>query len=148
MIWGWLKTSFPKKKNFFHLKALVEKHNLNTVCQSASCPNIGECWDAGTLTFMILGDSCSRACKFCDVPTGNLIRPNPDEPMEIAEVLAKLNLRYVVITSVNRDDLKDGGAAHWVKTIEMVRSFCPDLIIETLIPDFQGDMGLVKNILS
>ena len=90
---GWLKAPLPKNKNFFELKSLVQKYNLNTVCESASCPNIGECWDAGTLTFMILGDSCSRACKFCDVATGNLIKPNPDEPRQIAETLSKLNLR-------------------------------------------------------
>ncbi len=143
---GWLKAPLPKNKNFFELKSLVQKYNLNTVCESASCPNIGECWDAGTLTFMILGDSCSRACKFCDVATGNLIKPNPDEPRQIAETLSKLNLRYAVITSVDRDDLPDGGAEHWVKTIEMVRSLCPDMKIETLIPDFQGDINLVYKI--
>ena len=143
---GWLKASLPKNKKFFELKSLVQKYNLNTVCESASCPNICECWDAGTLTFMILGDSCSRACRFCDVATGNLLRPNPDEPRQIAETLSKLNLRYAVITSVDRDDLADGGAEHWVKTIKMVRTLCPDMKIETLIPDFQGDMDLVKKI--
>jgi len=143
---GWLKTSFPKNKQFFKLKYLVEKYNLNTVCQSASCPNIGECWDSGTLTFMILGNSCSRACKFCDVETGNLHRPNPDEPKQIAETLSKLNLSYAVITSVDRDDLPDGGAGHWVKTIKMVRSMCPNMKIETLIPDFQGDIDLINKI--
>ena len=142
----WLKTSLPKKKQFFELKSLVQKYNLNTVCESASCPNIGECWDRGTLTFMILGDSCSRACKFCDVETGHLSSPNPDEPKQIAETLSKLNLRYAVITSVDRDDLLDGGAEHWVKTIKMVRSLCPDMKIETLIPDFQGKMDLVEKI--
>ena len=142
----WLKTPLPKKKHFFKLKSLVQKYNLNTVCESASCPNIGECWDAGTLTLMILGDSCSRACKFCDVGTGNLFPPKPDEPRQIAEVLSKLNLRYAVITSVDRDDLLDGGAEHWVQTIKMIRSRCPDMKIETLIPDFQGKMDLVKKI--
>ena len=134
----WLKTPLPKKNNFFQLKSLVQKYNLNTVCESASCPNIGTCWDAGTLTFMILGDSCSRACKFCDVATGSLITPNPNEPKIIAETLSKLNLRYAVITSVDRDDLIDGGAEHWVKTIQNIRIQCPEVKIETLIPDFQG----------
>jgi len=143
---GWLKAALPKNKKFFKLKSLVQKYNLNTVCESASCPNIGECWDAGTLTFMILGDSCSRACKFCDVATGNLLPVNPDEPTRIAETLSKLNLRYAVITSVDRDDLPDGGAGHWVKTIKMVRSLCPDMKIETLIPDFQGDIDLINKI--
>ena len=142
----WLKTSLPKKRNFFRLKSLVQKYNLNTVCESASCPNIGECWDAGTLTLMILGNSCSRACKFCDVATGNLFPPNPDEPKQIAEILSKLNLRYAVITSVDRDDLPDGGAEHWVQTIKMVRSLCPDMKIETLIPDFQGEIDLIEKI--
>ena len=143
---GWLKTPLPKKNNFFQLKSLVQKYNLNTVCESASCPNIGTCWDTGTLTFMILGDSCSRACKFCDVATGNLIVPNPYEPKIIAETLSKLNLRYAVITSVDRDDLIDGGAEHWIKTIRLIRIQCPKMKIETLIPDFQGKMSLVEKI--
>ena len=143
---GWLKTPLPKKNNFFQLKSLVQKYNLNTVCESASCPNIGTCWDAGTLTFMILGDSCSRACKFCDVATGNLIAPNPYEPKIIAETISKLNLRYAVITSVDRDDLIDGGAEHWIKTIQLIRIQCPQMKIETLIPDFQGKTSLVEKI--
>ena len=142
----WLKTALPKNKEFFKLKSLVQKYNLNTVCESASCPNIGKCWDAGTLTFMILGDSCSRACQFCDVATGNLNAPNPTEPQIIAEILSKLNLRYAVITSVDRDDLKDGGAGHWVETIKRIRIKCPEIKIETLIPDFQGNMDLVNQI--
>ena len=142
----WLKTSLPKKNNFFRLKSLVQKYNLNTVCESASCPNIGTCWDAGTLTFMILGDSCSRACKFCDVATGNLVTPNPYEPKILAEILSKLKLRYAVITSVDRDDLIDGGAEHWIQTIQNIRIQCPELKIETLIPDFQGNMSLVEKV--
>jgi len=142
----WLKTPLPKKNNFFRLKSLVQKYNLNTVCESASCPNIGTCWDAGTLTFMILGDSCSRACKFCDVATGNLVTPNPYEPKILAEILSKLKLRYAVITSVDRDDLIDGGAEHWIQTIQHIRIQCPELKIETLIPDFQGKMNLVEKI--
>ena len=142
----WLKAPLPKSRKFFELKSLVRNYNLNTVCESASCPNIGECWDAGTLTFMILGDSCSRACRFCDVDTGNLLRPNPDEPRQIAETLFKLNLSYAVITSVDRDDLPDGGAEHWVKTIKKTRTLCPNMKIEALIPDFQGNMGLVEKI--
>tara|TARA_Y100001934_G_scaffold197723_1_gene233109 strand:- start:580 stop:1458 length:879 start_codon:yes stop_codon:yes gene_type:complete len=142
----WLKTPLPKKKQFFELKSLVQKYNLNTVCESASCPNIGECWDAGTLTLMILGNSCSRACKFCDVATGNLFPPNPEEPKQIAEILSQLNLRYAVITSVDRDDLPDGGAEHWIKTIKIARSLCPGMKIEALIPDFQGNMDLVEKI--
>ncbi len=142
----WLKTPLPKTNKFFQLKSLVQKYNLNTVCESASCPNIGACWDAGTLTFMILGDSCSRACKFCDVATGKMMAPNPYEPKRIAETLSKLNLRYAVITSVDRDDLIDGGAEHWIKTIQLTRIQCPQMKIETLIPDFQGKMSLVEKI--
>jgi lipoyl synthase len=142
----WLKVQLPKSRKFFQLKSLVEKYNLNTVCESASCPNIGTCWDAGTLTFMILGDTCSRACRFCDVATGNMLAPIPDEPRRIAETLSKLDLRYAVITSVDRDDLIDGGAEHWVKTIQFIRTQCPQMKIETLIPDFQGKMDLVEKI--
>jgi lipoic acid synthetase len=142
----WLKVQLPKNKKFFQLKSLVEKYNLNTVCESASCPNIGTCWDAGTLTFMILGDTCSRACRFCDVATGNMLAPDTDEPSRIAETLSKLDLRYAVITSVDRDDLIDGGAEHWVKTIQFIRTRCPQIKIETLIPDFQGQINLVEKI--
>ena len=142
----WLKVQLPKNRKFFQLKSLVQKYNLNTVCESASCPNIGTCWDAGTLTFMILGDTCSRACRFCDVATGNMLAPDTDEPGRIAETLSKLDLRYAVITSVDRDDLIDGGAEHWVKTIQLIRARCPQMKIETLIPDFQGKMDLVEKI--
>ena len=142
----WLKVQLPKNRKFFQLKSLVQKYNLNTVCESASCPNIGTCWDAGTLTFMILGDTCSRACRFCDVATGNMLAPDMDEPSRIAETLSKLDLRYAVITSVDRDDLIDGGAEHWVKTIQLIRARCPQMKIETLIPDFQGKMDLVEKI--
>ena len=142
----WLKVQLPKNRNFFKLKSLVQKYNLNTVCESASCPNIGTCWDAGTLTFMILGDTCSRACRFCDVATGNMLPPDTDEPSRIAETLSKLDLHYAVITSVDRDDLIDGGAEHWVKTIQLIRARCPQMKIETLIPDFQGKMDLVEKI--
>ena len=142
----WLKVQLPKNRKFFKLKSLVQKYNLNTVCESASCPNIGTCWDAGTLTFMILGNTCSRACRFCDVATGNMLAPDTDEPSRIAETLSKLDLRYAVITSVDRDDLIDGGAEHWVKTIQLIRARCPQMKIETLIPDFQGKMDLVEKI--
>jgi lipoyl synthase len=142
----WLKTSLPKGVNYFRLKTLVEKHRLNTVCETASCPNIGNCWSAGTLTLMILGDTCTRSCKFCDVPTGSMKAPRLEEPLEIAEMLTKLNLQYVVITSVDRDDLPDGGADIWVKTIQHIKDKNPDLKIEALIPDFKGDENLVNKI--
>ena len=142
----WLKTTLPETQKFFQLKSLLKESGLNTVCEAASCPNIGTCWDAGTLTFMILGDTCTRACQFCDVPTGNLSSPDPNEPDKIALSLSRLNLKFAVITSVDRDDLPDGGAGHWVKTIKAIRDLCPKIKIETLIPDFQGDTGLIRKV--
>jgi lipoyl synthase len=142
----WLKTSLPKGVNYFRLKNLVEKHRLNTVCETASCPNVGSCWSAGTLTLMILGDTCTRSCNFCDVPTGSMQPPRLEEPVEVAEMLTKLNLQYVVITSVDRDDLPDGGADIWVKTIQHVKNKNPHLKLEALIPDFKGDDYLVNKI--
>lgn len=134
----WLKTSLPGGPEYTRLKSLIQQRGLNTVCESASCPNIGQCWGAGTLTVMILGDHCSRACRFCGVATGRLTPPRPDEPAEVAALLSQLDLRYVVITSVDRDDLPDGGAGHWAQTLRAVRSRCPGLKIEALIPDFRG----------
>jgi lipoyl synthase len=143
---AWLKTRLPKTRKFFQLKSLLKENGLNTVCESASCPNIGTCWDAGTLTFMILGDSCTRACRFCDVPTGNLNQPDPDEPDKVAQSLSRLDIKFAVITSVDRDDLTDGGAGHWVKTIKAIRCRSPKIKIEALIPDFQGNEVLIRQV--
>ena len=142
----WLKTSLPKGANYFRLKTLVDKHELNTVCESASCPNVGNCWSAGTLTLMILGETCTRSCQFCDVPTGSMKPPREEEPVEIAEMLSKLNLEYVVITSVDRDDLPDGGAGIWAKTICNIKIRNPYVKVEALIPDFKGEDFLVNKI--
>ena len=142
----WLKTSLPKGANYFRLKTLVDKHGLNTVCESASCPNVGSCWSAGTLTLMILGETCTRSCQFCDVPTGSMKPPRVEEPVEIAEMISKLNLEYVVITSVDRDDLPDGGADIWAKTICYIKERNPHVKIEALIPDFKGEDFLVNKI--
>ena len=142
----WLKTRLPGTRKFFQLKSLIKESGLNTVCQSASCPNIGTCWDAGTLTFMILGDTCTRACRFCDVPTGHLKLPDPEEPDKVALSLSRLDLKFAVITSVDRDDLQDGGAGHWVKTVAAIRCRCPKIKIETLIPDFQGNTDLIRQV--
>ena len=142
----WLKTSLPKGANYFRLKTLVDKHGLNTVCESASCPNVGNCWSAGTLTLMILGETCTRSCQFCDVPTGSMKPPREEEPVEIAEMLSKLNLDYVVITSVDRDDLPDGGAGIWAKTICNIKIRNPYVKVEALIPDFKGEDFLVNKI--
>ena len=142
----WLKASLPSGKNYFRLKALTQKHGLNTVCESASCPNIGSCWSAGTLTLMILGDTCTRACRFCDVPTGHMRPPRREEPREVAEMLSHLDLKYVVITSVDRDDLPDGGADVWAETIQRVKETCPEIKVEALIPDFKGEVSLIEKI--
>ena len=143
---AWLKTRRPKTRKFFQLKSLLSESGLNTVCESASCPNIGTCWDAGTLTFMILGDTCTRACRFCDVPTGNLNQPDLNEPNQVARSLSKLNIKFAVITSVDRDDLPDGGAGHWVQTILAIRKHCPNIKIEALIPDFQGNLAHIEQV--
>ncbi len=142
----WLKTTLPKEAEFFRLRSLLHKYGLNTVCESASCPNIGKCWDSGTLTIMILGDTCSRACRFCDVPTGSLKPIDWDEPYNVADMLGYLNLKYVVITSVDRDDLEDGGSSIWAQTITKIRQKKPELKIEALIPDFKGEEKLIANV--
>jgi lipoic acid synthetase len=143
---AWLKTTLPSGENFFRLRSLVNKHELHTVCESASCPNIGECWGKGTLTLMILGDHCSRACRFCDVPTGQMLPPDGNEPMQVAQMLSRLSLSYVVITSVDRDDLPDGGANHWAQTLQQVHELCPDLGVEALVPDFKAEESLVETV--
>lgn len=140
----WLKAPLPRGENYFHLRSLVREQNLNTVCESATCPNIGKCWDAGTLTIMILGEICSRACRFCDVPTGQPLPPRSNEPEDVAATLSRLGLRYAVITSVDRDDLLDGGANHWAETICKVREKCPGMKVEALIPDFGGNASLIE----
>ena len=143
---GWLKTPLPKGKNYYQLKRLVDRYGLNTVCESASCPNIGSCWSSGTLTLMILGSTCSRACRFCDVPTGHMKQPREAEPIEVAEMLSMLGLNYVVITSVDRDDLFDGGAGIWAETIHRIKELCPSMKVEALIPDFKGEFSLVNKV--
>src|SRR6185295_2764351 len=123
------------------MRELVHGLSLHTVCESASCPNIGECWNQRALTIMILGGICTRSCRFCDVPTGRPDPVDPDEPRRVGETLAKLGLHHTVITSVDRDDLADGGAAHWAATIRAVKAACPDMTLEVLTGDFQGNTG-------
>lgn len=137
---SWLKVKLPAGDSYFRLKALVHGQGLNTVCESARCPNIGECWGAGTATFMILGDVCTRACRFCAVKTGLPPEYDTDEPRRIAEAIRNLGLRYAVITSVDRDDLEDGGAFVFAETIRRTREACPDIRLEVLIPDFRGNL--------
>jgi lipoic acid synthetase len=127
---------------FGEIKAMLREKKLHTVCEEAACPNIGECFGRGTATFMILGDICTRRCPFCDVGHGQPLPPNPDEPRELAASVAALKLRYVVITSVDRDDLRDGGARHFVDVIHHIREQSPATTIETLVPDFRGRLDV------
>ena len=132
---------------FFEIKKTLREHSLHTVCEEASCPNIGECFGKGTATFMIMGDKCTRRCPFCDVGHGRPAPLNPDEPATLARTVAALRLRYVVITSVDRDDLRDGGAQHYVDCIRAIRELSPGTQIEVLVPDFRGRMEKALDIL-
>src|SRR6056297_2451514 len=134
----WMKMKMPKGASYSKVKNLVEKHSLHTICTSGNCPNIGECWNRGTATFMILGDICTRSCKFCGVKTGKPLPPDWDEPNRIAESIRLMKVKHAVITSVDRDDLSDGGAAFWAETIKKIKEVNPKVTIEALIPDFDG----------
>jgi lipoic acid synthetase len=136
----WIRVRAPSSPRFFEIKAILREHRLHTVCEEASCPNIGECFGKGTATFMIMGDVCTRRCPFCDVGHGRPLPLDPDEPVNLAKTIAALALRYVVITSVDRDDLRDGGAQHFVDCIRAVRERSPATQIEVLVPDFRGRM--------
>ncbi len=143
----WIRATLPTKPAFFELRAMVKELNLNTVCESASCPNIGECWTRRALTIMILGDICTRSCRFCDVTTGRPLPADPDEPRRVAEMLGRLDLEHTVITCVDRDDLADFGAAHWAETIRRVKAACPTMTLEILAGDFKGKTDLVDIVL-
>ncbi len=134
----WLKVKLPSGKKSSEVLKNVEKHELHTICQSGNCPNQGECWGEGTATLMILGNVCTRSCQFCNVETGKPEAVDVMEPYRVAESVKLMGLKHAVITSVDRDDLKDGGAKVWVATIKMIRKHCPGVTMETLIPDFQG----------
>lgn len=144
----WIRIRIPASPAVENLKKILRENKLHTVCEEASCPNLSECFSKGTATFMIMGDKCTRRCAFCDVAHG---RPDPldqDEPRHLAETIAKMNLRYVVITSVDRDDLRDGGAGHFAACIKAVRELTPDITIEVLVPDFRGRMEKALDALS
>ena len=143
----WIRAKVPAGEAFFDLRKRVGELGLHTVCESASCPNIGECWNRKSLTIMILGGTCTRSCQFCDVPTGKPLPPDPDEPERVATILSELGLRHTVITCVDRDDLRDGGAAHWAATIRAVKRAAPELVLEVLVGDFKGDTGAVDVVL-
>lgn len=134
----WLKVRLPSGENYNDVKNLMRRQKLHTVCEEARCPNIAECWNARTATFMILGDTCTRSCGFCNVKVGMPNELDLDEPRRVAESVAELNLHHVVITSVDRDELKDGGASIFAETIKLIREKTPETTIEILIPDFQG----------
>ncbi len=144
----WLRVRIAAGENYSRLKSIIDRHRLHTVCEEARCPNMGECWDAGTATFMILGDVCTRSCGFCAVKTG---RPSPeldwDEPRRVAEAVNHLGLRHAVITSVNRDERKDGGAPIFAETIKEIRRQVPGCRVEVLIPDFKGDEAALDIVL-
>jgi lipoic acid synthetase len=144
----WIKVPLPTKPTFFEVQRMVRELELHTVCESASCPNIGECWSRRALTIMILGDVCTRSCRFCDVATGRPAPADPDEPRRVAEMLGRLQLEHTVITCVDRDDLRDGGAAHWAETIRRVKAACPDMTLEVLTGDFKGATADVDTVLA
>ncbi len=165
---AWLKTRPPSGERFSEIKATLRDYDLHTVCEEANCPNLGECWSGGanappnaeaadaaeaghggpgTATFMLMGDRCSRGCNFCDVETGGMEALDPDEPVNVADAVAEIGLDYVVLTSVDRDDLPDQGAGHFAETIRAIKERDPSILVETLIPDFQGEAALVQQII-
>lgn len=144
----WLKISIGANERYTETKRIVESHCLHTICSSGRCPNMGECWGKGTATFMIAGDICTRSCKFCNTQTGRPLPLDVNEPTHVAESIALMKLSHAVITSVDRDDLPDLGAAHWVRTITEIKRINPETTLEVLIPDFQGRMELIDPIIS
>ncbi|MBK9193940.1 MAG: lipoyl synthase [Flavobacteriales bacterium] len=134
----WLRVKLPTGENYRKVREIVGEHKLHTICQSGNCPNMGECWGAGTATFMILGNTCTRSCGFCSVATGRPEEADPFEPARVARSVELMGVKHCVITSVDRDDLADGGAGIWARTIRAIRRRCPETKFETLIPDFQG----------
>lgn len=143
----WMKTQIPGGKNFNKVKNLIQEKQLNTICSSGKCPNRAECWDAGTASFMILGNKCTRNCRFCDVPNMIPDAPDWDEPNRLAQSIKILNLKHCVITSVARDDMPDGGAAFWAETIRVVKSVNPDVTMEVLIPDFDATPADIQKVI-
>jgi lipoyl synthase len=144
----WLRRKLPDPEPLNKMRSLLERHGLNTVCQGALCPNQGECFGQGTATFLILGKTCTRNCSFCAIPTDeHPPAPDPDEPRRIARAAAELGLKHVVITSVTRDDLADGGASHFARTVGALREINPEIVVEFLIPDFQGSADALRRVM-
>lgn len=144
----WLKVNFGANERYSNTKKIVDTHCLHTICSSGRCPNIGECWGRGTATFMIGGNICTRCCKFCNTNSGRPLPLDEAEPQHVAESIQLMKLSHAVITSVDRDDLPDYGAAHWVKTIRAIRQLNPSVTMEVLIPDFMGHIDLISNIIN
>ena len=143
----WLRVKLPVGKKYTELRSLVDKYQLNTICTSGSCPNMGECWGEGTATFMILGNICTRSCGFCGVKTGRPETVEWDEPEKVARSIKLMSIKHAVITSVDRDDLKDGGSIIWAETVDAIRRANPTTTLETLIPDFQGNKKQIDRII-
>ena len=143
----WLRVKLPVGKKYTELRGLVDKYKLNTICTSGSCPNMGECWGEGTATFMILGNICTRSCGFCGVKTGRPETVEWDEPEKVARSIKLMSIKHAVITSVDRDDLKDGGSIIWAETVDAIRRSNPNTTLETLIPDFQGNNKQIDRII-
>lgn len=144
---SWLKMKRASGENYSIVKNLVAENRLHTICTSGNCPNIGECWNSGTATFMILGNICTRACKFCATVTGKPLPPDAGEPERLAEAIRVLKLRHCVLTSVDRDDLPDGGASHWAETIKRIKEINPSVTLECLIPDFDGRTEIIQKVI-
>ena len=145
---NWLRVKLPIGESYKHVRGLVDTHKLHTICESGNCPNMGECWGEGTATFMILGNTCTRSCGFCAVATGRPDAVDWDEPQRVAEAIHLMKVKHAVVTSVDRDELKDGGSVIWYNTIEAIKGLNPDTTLETLIPDFQGKAEQVQRIIN
>merc|ERR1712070_1328267 len=144
---NWIRVKLPTGKKYTELRGLVDKYSLNTICTSGSCPNMGECWAEGTATFMILGNICTRSCGFCGVKTGRPSHVDWEEPEKVANSIKLMKIKHAVITSVDRDDLKDMGSVIWAETVDAVRRISPGTTMETLLPDFQGNTRNIDRII-
>jgi len=144
----WLKIRLPRGEEFSKVNSLVKKYQLHTICTSGNCPNHADCWERGTATLMILGNICTRSCKFCNVSTGKPLPIDPEEPQKVSQTVKALQLKHCVLTSVDRDDLPDGGANHWAETIRQVKLLNPSTTIETLVPDFDGKQELIQFVIN
>jgi len=144
----WIKVKAPGNPNYLRLKKLMREKNLHTVCEEAHCPNIGECWGNKTATFLILGDTCTRGCRFCAIDKGKPLALNPEEPRNVGLTVKDLGLKHIVVTSVNRDDLPDGGAHHFAQTVFWLKSLNPGIRVELLIPDFEGQLEALRTVVN